>query len=53
MTFMANYDKVEDTFFESFDGMYIRALITAEDELTVKEAAYDATAELKQVWKLL
>ena len=44
MTFMANYDKVEDTFFESFDGMYIRALITAEDELTVKEAAYDATA---------
>ena len=42
---MANYDKVEDTFFESFDGMYIRALITAEDELTVKEAAYDATVE--------
>ena len=41
---MVNYDKVEDTFFESFDGMYIRALITAEDELTVKEAAYDATA---------
>ena len=43
MTFMANYDKVEDTFFESFDGMYIRALITAEDELTVKEAAYSYT----------
>ena len=41
---MVNYEKVEDTFFESFDGMYIRALITAEDELTVKEAAYDATA---------
>ncbi len=41
---MINYDKVEDTFFESFDGMYIRALITAEDELTVKQAAYDSTA---------
>lgn len=41
---MVNYDKVEDTFFESFDGMYIRALITAEDELTVKQAAYDSTA---------
>lgn len=41
---MVNYDIVEDTFFESFDGMYIRALITAEDEQTVKEAAYDSTA---------
>ena len=41
---MVNYDKVEDTFFEYFDGMYIRALITAEDELTVKQAAYDCTA---------
>lgn len=41
---MANYEKVEDTFFEYFDGMYIRALITAEDELTVKQAAYDSTA---------
>lgn len=41
---MVNYDKVEDTFFESFEGMYIRALITAEDELTVKQAAYDATS---------
>ena len=41
---MVNYEKVEDTFFEYFDGMYIRALITAEDELTVKQAAYDSTA---------
>ena len=41
---MAKYEKVEDTFFEYFDGMYIRALITAEDELTVKQAAYDSTA---------
>ena len=29
---MVSYEKVEDTFFEYFDGMYIRALITAEDE---------------------
>lgn len=41
---MVSYEKVEDTFFEYFDGMYIRALITAEDELTVKQAAYDSTA---------
>ena len=41
---MVSYEKVEDTFFEYFDGMYIRALITAEDELTVKQAAYDCTA---------
>ncbi len=27
---MVSYEKVEDTFFEYFDGMYIRALITAE-----------------------
>jgi len=41
---MVNYDIVEDTFFEYFSGMYIRALITAEDELTVKQAAYDSTS---------
>ncbi|OWT33525.1 formylmethanofuran--tetrahydromethanopterin formyltransferase [Methanobrevibacter sp. 87.7] len=41
---MTDYSLVEDTFFESFTGKYIRALITAEDEQTAKEAAYDSTA---------
>ena len=41
---MTDYSLVEDTFFESFRGKYIRALITAEDEQTAKEAAYDSTA---------
>lgn len=41
---MTNYSLVEDTFFESFRGKYIRALITAEDEQTAREAAYDSTA---------
>ena len=39
-----NYDKIEDTFFESMNGKYIRALITAEDWDTVKAAAYDSTS---------
>ena len=39
-----NYSLVDDTFFESFRGNYIRGLITAEDEQTAKEAAYDSTS---------
>ena len=39
-----NYDKIDDTFFESMNGKYIRALITAEDWDTVKSAAYDSTS---------
>lgn len=39
-----NYDKIDDTFFESMNGKYIRALITAEDWDTVKAAAYDSTS---------
>ena len=27
-----NYDKVEDTFFEAFEGKYVRALITGPNE---------------------
>ena len=38
------YDKVEDTFFEAFDGYYVRALITGPTEKIVKKAAYDSTA---------
>lgn len=35
---------IEDTFAECFSGKYIRALITAEDEDTLKQAAYDSTS---------
>ena len=39
-----SYDKVEDTFFEAFEGRYIRALITGPNEKIVKRAAYDSTS---------
>ena len=39
-----SYDKVEDTFFEAFEGRYIRALITGPTEKIVKRAAYDSTS---------
>ena len=39
-----NYDKVEDTFFEAFQGKYVRALITGPTEKIVKKAAYDSTS---------
>lgn len=35
---------IEDTFAECFSGKYIRALITAEDDETLKQAAYDSTS---------
>ena len=38
------YDKVEDTFFEAFEGKYVRALITGPNEKIVKRAAYDSTS---------
>ncbi|MEE1156343.1 MAG: formylmethanofuran--tetrahydromethanopterin formyltransferase, partial [Methanobrevibacter sp.] len=38
------YDKVEDTFFEAFEGKYVRALITGPSEEIVKRAAYDSTS---------
>lgn len=39
-----NYDKVEDTFFEAFEGKYVRVLITGPTEKIVKSAAYDSTS---------
>ena len=39
-----NYDNVEDTFFEAFEGKYVRALITGPTEKIVKSAAYDSTS---------
>jgi formylmethanofuran--tetrahydromethanopterin N-formyltransferase len=36
--------KIEDTYAEAFDGIYLRIIVTADDEETVKRAADDATA---------
>ena len=41
---MVNKDIIEDTFAECFHGRYIRALITAEDKKTLKQAVYDSTS---------
>ena len=39
-----SYEKVQDTFFEAFEGKYVRALITGPNEKIVKSAAYDSTS---------
>lgn len=36
--------KVENTFYEAFKGICSRLIVTADDEETVKRAAYDATS---------
>jgi len=36
--------RLEDTYAEAFSGIYCRVLITADDNATLKRAAYDATA---------
>jgi len=36
--------KIDDTFCEAFDGLFVRLLVTAADEKRVKRAAYDSTA---------
>lgn len=41
---MIDKSLIDDTFAECFSGKYIRALITAEDEETLKQAAYDSTS---------
>ncbi len=41
---MINENLIEDTFAECFSGKYIRALITADDKDTLKQAAYDSTS---------
>jgi formylmethanofuran--tetrahydromethanopterin N-formyltransferase len=35
---------IVDTYAEAFEGIYCRAIITADDERTLKSAAYDVTA---------
>ncbi|MDR2967470.1 MAG: formylmethanofuran--tetrahydromethanopterin N-formyltransferase [Methanobacteriaceae archaeon] len=40
----SRYSIIEDTFCEAFKGRYIRALITTDDDKTLKQAAYDSTS---------
>jgi formylmethanofuran--tetrahydromethanopterin N-formyltransferase len=39
-----HHAEIEDTYAETFDGLYCRVVVTADDEETVKKAAEDATA---------
>ena len=41
---MINRDLIDDTFAECFSGKYVRALVTAEDNETLKTAAADSTS---------
>jgi len=41
---MVRKDLIEDTFAEAFDGLYVRIMVTADDEETLRKAAEDATA---------
>lgn len=41
---MSGSGMVEDTYAEAFDGLYLRMIVTADDEETVRRAAEDATA---------
>jgi formylmethanofuran--tetrahydromethanopterin N-formyltransferase len=41
---MVSKDLIEDTYAEAFDGLYVRIIVTADDEKTLKKAAEDATA---------
>lgn len=36
--------KIEDTYAEAFEGVFCRAIITADDERTLRSAAHDVTA---------
>jgi formylmethanofuran--tetrahydromethanopterin N-formyltransferase len=41
---MIRKDLTEDTYAEAFDGLYVRIIVTADDEETLRKAAEDATA---------
>ena len=41
---MVRKDLIEGTFAEAFDGLYVRIMVTADDEETLRKAAEDATA---------
>jgi formylmethanofuran--tetrahydromethanopterin N-formyltransferase len=36
--------KIDDTFAEAFRGIYCRTIITADDDITLQRASYDATS---------
>lgn len=41
---MVSKDLIVDTYAEAFDGLYVRIIVTADDEKTLKKTAEDATA---------
>ncbi len=41
---MVRKDLIEDTYAEAFDGLYVRIIVTADDEETLRKTAEDATA---------
>ena len=41
---MVRKDLIEDTYAEAFEGLYVRIIVTADDEETLRKAAEDATA---------
>lgn len=41
---MTSKGLIEDTYAEAFDGLYVRIIVTADDEETLKKAAEHATA---------
>lgn len=45
MNFTEKFEsKLEDTYCEAFEGICARVIVTAEDDETIKRAAYDSTA---------
>ena len=40
----SKWDKIEDTYAEAFKGICCRVIITADDDETLRRAAYDATS---------
>jgi formylmethanofuran--tetrahydromethanopterin N-formyltransferase len=41
---MVRKNLIEDTYAEAFEGLYVRIIVTADDEETLRKAAEDATA---------
>ncbi len=40
----SSWDKIEDTYAEAFNGICCRVIVTADDDETLRRAAYDATS---------
>ncbi len=41
---MIDKSRIEDTYAEAFEGIFCRIMVTADDEMTLRRAAEDATA---------